>query len=55
MAMPRVTLQIRVIVDDAVHMVDEEDVSSYVAQAIGDGDCGTEPDDIVAYVTNELT
>jgi hypothetical protein len=55
MTTPKVTLQIRVIVDDAVHTVDEEDVSSYVAQAIGDGDCGTEPDDIVSYVTKELT
>ena len=55
MTTPRVTLQIRVIVDDVVHMVDEEDVSSYVAQAIDDGDCDTEPSGIVSYVIKELT
>jgi hypothetical protein len=55
MAMPRVTLQIRVIIDDIVCLSDDEDVSLYVAQAISDGDCNAEPSNIVSFVIEELT
>jgi hypothetical protein len=55
MAMPRVTLQIRVIIDDIVCLSDDEDVSLYVAQAISGGDCNAEPSNIVSFVIEELT